>query len=187
MQSEAGFPSSDLRKIYILYSSQPSQPIPFTTKSKNMPTSVWNKQTFSIATDELSTLTRDEFTTVMGSLVIDLVSAPITPGTYDIRLTAVMGGIQIFLPAYAKVLLNGETFWGSKRIYHGEAFWKEMREAFANSTIQVPTTLPVWATASHKEYPVALRFTINTTMGGAHIYQLDPTSIEGKYVSQSDV
>lgn len=68
-----------------------------------MPTSVWNQQTFSIATDDLSALTQNASTTVMGGLVIDLISAPITPGTYDIRLTSVMGRIQIFLPAYAKL------------------------------------------------------------------------------------
>jgi Cell wall-active antibiotics response 4TMS YvqF len=148
-----------------------------------MPTSMWNKRTFSIATDELSALTDDEFTTVMGSLIIDLVSAPITPGTYDIRLTAIMGGIQIFLPAYAKVQLNGETFWGGKRIYRGKEFSQEMQQAFANSTIQVPTTPPLWATASYEEYPVILRFTINTTMGGANIYQLEPNSDESSQLS----
>jgi hypothetical protein len=141
-----------------------------------MTTSVWNKQTFSIATDELSALTGDGFTTVMGRLVIDLVSAPIPAGTYDIRLTAVMGGIEIFLPAYAEVQLNGETFWGGKRQYGGEAFWQEMREAFANSDIQVPATPPEWATASHEAYPVTLRFTINTVMGGTQIYQLEAHS-----------
>jgi hypothetical protein len=142
-----------------------------------MPTSMWNKQTFSIATDDLSTLTGDEFTTIMGSLVIDLVSAPITPGTYNIRLSAIMGGIQIFLPAYAKVQLNGETFWGGKRVFHVEAFWNEMQQAFANSNFQVSRTLPEWATASYEEYPVTLRFTINTTMGGAHLYQLDSNPV----------
>ena len=145
-----------------------------------MPISMWNKQTFSIATDELSALTHDEFTTVMGALVIDLVSAPIPAGTYDIRLNAVMGGIQIFLPAYAKVQLNGETFLGGKHIYHSKAFSDEMQQAFASSNIQVPTTLPAWATASYEEYPVTLRFTINTTMGGAQLYQLEPSSVESK-------
>lgn len=151
-----------------------------------MPTSVWNKQTFSIATDDLSTLTRDEFTTVMGSLIIDLVSAPITPGTYHIRLNAVMGGIQIFLPAYAKVHLNGETLWGGKRVYRGEAFWKHMQQAVANTVIRMPTTTPAWVTAAYEDYPVTLQFTINTTMGGVHIYQLEPSSSDSKHASQLD-
>ena len=147
---------------------------------------MWNKQTFSIETDGLSAITGGEITTVMGALVIDLVSAPITPGTYDIRLNAVMGGIQLFLPAYARVQVNGETFWGGNQVYRGETFWQEMRKAFANSTIHVPTTLPVWATASYEEYPVTLRFTINTTMGGAQIYQLDPNSVESNHASQPE-
>ena len=151
-----------------------------------MPTSMWNKHAFSIATDELSALTGEEFTTVMGGLLIDLVSAPITPGTYDIRLTAIMGGIQIFLPAYAKVQLNEETYWGGKRIYHGKAFQQEMRQAFSNTTIQAPMPLPVWATASYEDYPVTLRFTIKTIMGGAHIYQLEPNLAESKHASQPD-
>jgi hypothetical protein len=142
-----------------------------------MPTSVWNKHIFSIANDELSALAGGTFTTVMGSLVIDLVSAPISPGTYDIRLTAAMGSIQIFLPAYARVLLNGETFWSGRRVVHGEAFWQEMQNAALNSNLQVPNTVPAWATASHEEYPVTLRFTINTIMGGLHIYQLEPAVV----------
>ena len=77
--------------------------------------SMWNKQTFSIETDGLSAIIGGEITTVMGAVVIDLVSAPITPGTYDIRLNAVMGGIQLFLPAYARVQVNGETFWAFMR------------------------------------------------------------------------
>lgn len=148
-----------------------------------MPTSVWNKQTFSIATDELSALTHDEFTTVMGRLVIDLVSAPIPSGTYDIHLSAVMGGVQIFLPAYAEVQLNGETFWGGKQLYGSESFWQEMRQAFANSDVQIPTTPPVWATASHEAYPVTLRFRINAIMGGAQIYQLDTNPVESNHAS----
>ncbi len=151
-----------------------------------MPVSMWNKQTFSIATDELSELTNGEFTTVMGALVIDLVSAPIEPGTYDIRLNAVMGGIQLFLPAYAKVHLNGETFLGGNRVYRGEAFWREMRKAFANTIVPVPSTPPVWATASYEDHPVTLHLTISTTMGGAHIYQLEPNPVESKPVSQVD-
>lgn len=142
-----------------------------------MPTSVWNKRTFSIAIDELSALTGDNFTTVMGSLIIDLVSAPIPAGTYDIRLTAIMGNIQIFLPAYAQVQLNGATFWGGKRLDHDETFWEKLREASTNSDIEVPATPPVWATASYEEYPVTLRFTINAIMGRAHIYQPEPSTV----------
>lgn len=148
-----------------------------------MSTSMWSKQTFSIATDDLSVLTGDEFTTVMGALVIDLVSAPIAPGDYDIRLTAIMGGIQIFVPAYAKVQLHGGTLWGGKKIYRGEGFWQEMREAFNDANIRVPTALPAWAKASYEENPVTLRFTINTIMGGAQIYQMEPDSVESKHTS----
>ena len=145
-----------------------------------MPTSVWNKHTFSIATDDLSELTGDSFTTLMGSLVLDLISAPIPSGTYDIRLSAIMGGIQIFLPAYAQVQLNGEDFWGGKQLYRHDEFWNEMQQAFTNSQLQVPTSLPAWATASHDEYPVTLRFHINTVMGGANLYQLESSAAERK-------
>jgi hypothetical protein len=148
-----------------------------------MATSVWNQQTFSLVTDDLSKLTGDQLTTVMGGLSIDLVSAPIPPGTYDIRLTAIMGGISIFLPAYANVLLNGETFWGGKRLYRSEDFWQEMRDAFSRSSVQVPTTPPAWATTSYAETPVTMRFTINTIMGRAQLYQLAPESVERKQAS----
>lgn len=37
----------------------------------------------------------------MGGIAVDLISAPIEPGTYDIHFAAVMGGITMFLPACA--------------------------------------------------------------------------------------
>lgn len=146
MQSEVGLPvlrlTANPSHLFLLHCS-----ISIKVRSKNIPVSMWNKQTFSIATDDLSALTQDKLTTVMGALVVDLVSAPITPGTCPIRLNAVMGGIQIFLPSYARVQLNGETFWGGNRVYRGEAFWQEMRKASTNTIIQVPSTPPAWATA----------------------------------------
>ncbi len=82
-----------------------------------MATTMWSRRTFSIAADGLESFTGDEVTTIMGGLIMELVSAPIKPGVYDIRLTALMSGIRIFLPAYAKVELQGASFWGGKRLY----------------------------------------------------------------------
>jgi hypothetical protein len=105
-----------------------------------MATTMWSRRTFSIATDDLAAFTGDEFTTIMGGLTMDLVSAPIQPGLYAIRLTTLMGGIRIFLPAYAKVELHGASFWGGKRLYQSSEFWHQMQEAFAGSNVHVPTT-----------------------------------------------
>jgi hypothetical protein len=138
-----------------------------------MATTMWRRQTFSIAMDGLEAMTGDDFTTIMGDLVMDLVSAPIQPGIYTIRLTALMGDIRIFLPAYAKAELQGASFWGGKRIYRNNEFWHQVRAAFAGSDVQVPATPPTWARASYTEYPITLRFIINAIMGRASIYQLE--------------
>jgi hypothetical protein len=138
---------------------------------------MWSRRTFSIATDGLEVFTGDDFTTIMGGLLMDLVSAPITPGIYNIRLTALMGGIRIFLPAYPRVELHGASFWGGKRLYQSNELWHQMRADFASSSVQMPAIPPEWAHASYTEYPVTLRFTINAIIGGATIYQFEPNNI----------
>ena len=150
-----------------------------------MATTMWSRRTFSIATDGLEAFTGDEFTTIMGGLIMELVSAPIKPGIYNIRLTALMGGIRIFLPAYAKVELHGASFWGGKRLYQSNEFWRQMQEAFAGSNVQVPTTPPAWARASYTEYPVTLRFTINAIVSGASIYQLEPNNVASMHTNEA--
>ncbi len=142
-----------------------------------MATTIWSRQTCSIARDGLAAFTGDEFTAIMGGLMMELVSAPIQPGVYNIRLTALMGGIRIFLPAYAKVELYGASFWGGKRLYRAQEFWQQLREAFAGSDAQLPATPPAWARASYAENPVTLRFTINAIVGGARVYQFEPTFV----------
>jgi hypothetical protein len=142
-----------------------------------MAAALWRRQTFSIATDGLELVTGDQLTTIMGGLIMELVSAPIQPGIYTIRLTALMGDIRIFLPAYAKAELQGASFWGGKRIYRNNEFWYQMRAAFAGSDVQVPATPPPWAHASYTEYPVTLRFIINTIMGRASVYQLESNTV----------
>jgi hypothetical protein len=142
-----------------------------------MATMMWSRRTFSIATDGIEALTSDEFTTIMGGLLVDLVSAPIKPGIYTLRLTALMGGIYMFLPAYAKVELQGASFLGGKRLYQSNEFWQQVQEAFADSSVHVPTAPPAWAHASYTEHPVTLRLAINAIVGGARIYQLKPHTV----------
>ena len=150
-----------------------------------MATTIWSRRTFSIATDDLEAFTGDAFTTIMGGLIMELVSAPIQPGTYNIRLMALMGGIQIFLPAYAQVELHGTSFLGGKRLYKRNEFWPQMREAFTGSNLQVPPTPPAWAHAAYTEYPVTLRFTINAIIGGASMYQLEPNTVASTYTTKA--
>jgi hypothetical protein len=96
-----------------------------------------------------------------------------------------MGGIQIFLPAYAKVELHGASFWGGKRLYQSHEFWHQMQEAFASSNTPVPTTPPAWARASYAEYPVTLRFTINALMGRASMYQLESNTVASAHTNKA--
>lgn len=142
-----------------------------------MATSMWRRQTFSIARDGLEAFTGDQVTTVMGGLVMELVSAPIAPGVYHLELTAFMGGLQLFLPANANVELLGASFWGGKRLYRDQEFWRRLHEAFADSDVQLPATPPAWAHVAYAENPVTLKLTVNAIMGGASVYQLEPETV----------
>jgi hypothetical protein len=139
-----------------------------------MPVSMWKQHTFSLATDPLSDLTNARLTTVMGGIAVDLISAPIEPGTYDIRFAAAMGGITMFLPACAEVQTGGRSFWGGTRLRGAEQFWTEMRRVFATSSVRVPSTPPAWAIQPHDQRAVTLRISANSLMGGIEIYQLEP-------------
>jgi hypothetical protein len=148
-------------------------------------TSMWTRQTFSVARDGLEAITGDQVTTVMGGLVMELVSAPIAPGVYHMELTAFMGGIQLFLPANANVELRGASFWGGKQLYRDQEFWRRLHEAFAESGVQLPATPPAWAHASYAENPVTLQLTINAILGGASVYQLEPDVVATTHISHT--
>jgi hypothetical protein len=138
-----------------------------------MPMSMWKQHTFSLATDPISDLTKKRLTTVMGGIAVDLISAPIAPGTYDIEFAAVMGGITMFLPACATLEPGGRSVWGGTRINGAEQFWTEMRRVFAPSSVQVPATPPPWAIEPHQDRAVSLRISVSSLMGGMEIYQLE--------------
>jgi hypothetical protein len=138
-----------------------------------MPLSVWKKNTFSLATDPLSQLATARLTTVMGGIAVDLISAPIEPGTYDIRFAAVMGGIKLFLPACATVQPDGRAILGGNRRHGAEQFWTEMKHVFAGSSVRVPSAPPPWAVQPNEERAVTLRISVDSLMGGMQIYQLE--------------
>jgi hypothetical protein len=140
---------------------------------KTMPLSIWKQHTFSLATDPISDLTNKRTATLMGGIAVDLISAPIEPGTYDIHFAAVMGGITMFLPACATLQPEGRSFWGGTRLHGTEQFWPEMRRVFAPTAIQVPSTPPPWAIEPHQQRDVTLRISVSSLMGGMEIHQLE--------------
>lgn len=139
-----------------------------------MSMSVWRRQVLSIAREPLSALAQVRHTTLMGGIVIDLVSAPIEPGVYRLRFDAVMGGMHAFLPACARVQLEGLRTLGGTQLHSDEDFWQEMRRSLSGTGVDVPKIPPQWAVESHKTRPVTLRIAVTSVMGGAAIHQLNP-------------
>ena len=139
-----------------------------------MPLSMWKQHAFSLATDPLSELTDARLTTVMGGIAVDLIGAPIEPGTYEVRFGAVMGGISLFLPACVTLEPTGRSLWGGTRRRGAQDFWTDMQRTFARTSVDVPSTPPRWAVQPHDERPVTLRVAVDSLMGGVEVHQLEP-------------
>ena len=109
---------------------------------------------------------------VMGGVIVDLVSAPMEPGEYGLRVAAAMGGGEIYLPRYAKLAIDGLSFWGGKRVHVGKDHWERMRGRLLAAGVELPEEVPPYALEAFEERPVTVRFTVNALMGGFGVYRL---------------
>jgi hypothetical protein len=124
----------------------------------------------------MSEIARARHTTLMGGIVIDLVSAPIDPGVYHLRFDAVLGGMRAFIPACARVQVGGPRSLGGAQLHDDQDFWREMQHAFSGTGVKVPANPPQWAVEPYEERPVTLHIAVTSVMGGAAIHQLEPES-----------
>lgn len=112
-----------------------------------------------------------DFSVMLGRLTLDLVSAPIDPGDYRLRLAATMGGGELFLPRCVRLTLDEHAALGGSRLVTGPEHWSWMR-ARLDGHVAVPPDIPGYALEPYSVRRVSLAITALVAMGGFTIYQL---------------
>ncbi len=129
-------------------------------------------QYYSISISGLAIFQQGELSTGVGSMVIDLASASIPPGEYTLSIRTGMGSVEIYLPNYVQITVDGSSVFGSKNIHEGLDWWKILSVKFQH-LFKLPNEIPEHAVAPVSvEQPVLIHFFINTGMGGIDIYRL---------------
>jgi hypothetical protein len=137
-----------------------------------MPTTLFSSQLYSISHSGTFLFQQSPFVAVMGSIAIDLVSAPIEPGEYQLELSATMGSIEVFLPHYVQFTVEGGVSIGGGNVHEGPGAWEVIKQKL-RPQILLPDQPPDFAIAeSNPERPVRIRFITHITMGSIELYRL---------------
>src|ERR1041385_436297 len=110
--------------------------------------------------------------TTIGGIELDLASAPIDPGEHELHVGAAIGGIEIYVPSYVKLVVQGGAAIGGYDVHEGLVFfghmWRKWSKLFGAST-----PIPVQAVPA-PEQPITIRLFIDSGIGGIDIYRLPP-------------
>ncbi len=110
--------------------------------------------------------------TFMSGTMIDLVSAPIEPGEYQMEINVTMGGVEIFLPRSVQFTLEGSSIAGGRNVHEGPGIWETMKQKL-RYIVHLPEQPPDFALAPYNpERPVRIHFVTHIMMGGVDIYRL---------------
>jgi hypothetical protein len=125
------------------------------------------------------------FIAVMGSVMIDLVSAPIEPGEYQLEVSATMASVEVFLPHYVQYTVEGGVSMGGSNVHEGPGAWEIIKQKL-RPQILLPDQPPDFAiTESNPERPVRIRFITHITTGSVELYRLE-CLLQGVYPYSSD-
>ena len=137
-----------------------------------MPTTMFSSQLYSISHSGMFVFQQSPYAAVMGSIMIDLVSAPIEPGDYQLEVSATMGSVEVFLPHYVQFTVEGGVSMGGGNVHEGPGAWETIKQKLATQ-IPLADLPPDFAIAeSNPERPVRIRFITHVTMGGIELYRL---------------
>jgi hypothetical protein len=137
-----------------------------------MPTTMFSSQLYSISHSGMFLFQQSPYVAVMGSIAIDLVSAPIEPGDYQLEVGATMGSVEVFLPHYVQFTVEGGVSMGGSNVHEGPGAWEVIKQKL-RSQILLPDRSPDFAIAeSNPERPVRIRFITHVTMGSVELYRL---------------
>jgi len=133
---------------------------------------MFSNQLYSISHSGMFVFQQGPFVAVMGSVMIDLVSAPIEPGEYQVELNATMGSVEVFLPHYVQFTVEGGVSMGGSNVHEGPGAWEIIKQKL-RPQILLPDQPPDFAIAeSNPERPVRIRFITHITMGSVELYRL---------------
>lgn len=127
-------------------------------------------QFHSISASGMALFTQRIESTV-GGIVVDLASAPITPGEHRLEIEAGIGGIEIYLPKDVKFIVEGSAAIGGQDIHDGLPVWDRMLEKM-KGWLHLPTQVPKHIVEPPAGEPVFIRIVIDGAIGGLDIYRM---------------
>ena len=137
-----------------------------------MPTTMFSSQLYSISHSGMFVFQQSPYVAVMGSVMIDLVSAPIEPGDYQLEVSATMASVEVFLPHYVQFTVEGGVSMGGSNVHEGPGAWETIKQKL-RPQILLGDQPPDFAIAeSNPERPVRIRFITHITMGSVELYRL---------------
>jgi hypothetical protein len=111
-------------------------------------------------------------TSTVGGIVIDLASAPLPAGEHRLRIEAGIGGIAIYLPRYAKFVVEGGTAIGGHDVHEGVPVWDRMIDK-VKGWLHLSNRVPLRAVANpHPDRQILIRIAIDGAVGGLDIYRV---------------
>jgi hypothetical protein len=109
---------------------------------------------------------------LIGGLEIDLVSAPIEPGTHRLELDANVGGIEVYLPKYVKYTIEGGPVIGGEEIHDGFP-WFERTFRRLGKLVGLRSKIPDRAVDNPTpDQTITIHLVVDGGIGGLEIYRL---------------
>lgn len=117
-------------------------------------------------------LFKEPIKSTVGGIVIDLASAPLSPGEHKLQIEAGIGGIEIYLPRYAKFVIEGGSAIGGQDVHDGVPVWDRMLER-VKGWLKLSNQVPLHAVENpHPGEEIMIRIAIDGAVGGLDIYRI---------------
>ncbi|CAN5847192.1 hypothetical protein BH11MYX2_BH11MYX2_18390 [soil metagenome] len=110
---------------------------------------------------------------LLGSVTVDLVSAPIEPGDHRLQITSGVGGVEIFVPSYVEVLVDGGPMVGGQDVHDGHGAMTRLGHRILGWFGGSPK-IPAYAVAPSSSLPTRVHLVLDGVAGGLDIYRLSP-------------
>jgi hypothetical protein len=137
-----------------------------------MPTTMFSSQLYSISRSGMFVFQQGPFIAVIGSVAIDLLSAPIEPGEYQLEISVTMGSVEVFLPHYVQFTIESGLSMGGGNVHERPGVWEIIKQKLGPE-ITLPDQPPDFAIAeSNPERTVRIRFITHITLGSVELYRL---------------
>jgi len=107
-----------------------------------LPSTGMGAQCISISSSGMGLFEQGVISTGLGSIVVDLASAPIEPGEYHLDIKMGVGGVVIYLPHYVHFTLEGGLMIGGRTTHEvGPEGWARLTQA-VQGTVRLPAQAP---------------------------------------------